>query len=54
MTLNHAKLGRAVLNFLIWNKITFLASNSLNFAELVEKKLVKSILKKIIKIHFSF
>ena len=62
MTLNCVKLGRAVtfmkylasvvsLTFLpktlIWNKITFLASNSLNFAELVENELMKSISKKI-------
>ena len=48
MTLNRAKLGRAVTfmkclaslvplvflpKTLIWNKITFTASNSLNFAE---------------------
>ena len=32
---------------LIWNKITFLASNLLNFAELVENVLMKSICKKI-------
>ena len=31
---------------LIWNKITFPASNLLNFAELVEKEPLKSIYKK--------
>ena len=51
MTLNCVKLGRAVTfmkylasvasllflpETLIWNKFTFLASNLLNFAELVE------------------
>ena len=68
MTLNRGKLGRAVtftkylagvvsLRFqpktLIWNKITFPVSNSLNFEELVEKELVKSIFKKITNIPFS-
>ena len=53
MTLNRVKLGRAVtfmkylasavtLKFLpkalIWNKITFPVSNSLNFADLVENE----------------
>ena len=62
MTLNCKKLGRSV-NFmkylasvvsliflaktLIWNKITFPASNLLNFAELVENESLKSIYKKI-------
>ena len=31
---------------LIWNKITFPASNSLNFEEMVENELMKSISKK--------
>ena len=68
MTLNRVKLGRAVpfmkyltslvsLIFLpktlIWNKITFLASNALNFAELVENELMMSISKKITNIPFS-
>ena len=68
MTLNRGKLGRAVTfmkylagivslifqpKTLIWNKITFSPSNSLNFAELVEKELVKSIFKKITNIPFS-
>ena len=58
MTLNRVKLGRAVTfmkylasavsliflpKTLIWNKITFLASSSLNFSELVENELMKSI-----------
>ena len=58
MTLTHIKLGSAVTfmkylasvvsliflpKTLIWNKITFSALNSLNFAELVENELMKSI-----------
>ena len=61
MALNHLKLGRAVTfmkylasivsliflpKILTWNKITFPASNSLNFVELVENELMKSICKK--------
>ena len=61
MTLNYVKLGRAVTfmkyldsvvfliflpKTLIWKKITFLASNSLNLAELVVNELMKSISKK--------
>ena len=61
MTLNRVKLMRAVtfmkylasvvsLMFLsktlIWNKIRFPSSNLLNFAELVENELMKSISKK--------
>ena len=61
MTLNRVKLGRVVtftkyldsivsLTFLpktvIWKKITFPASNSLNFSELVENELVRSFFKK--------
>ena len=61
MTLNRVKLGRAVtfmkylagvvsLKFLaktlIWNKITFPTSNSLNLAELVVNEPMKSICKK--------
>ena len=61
MTLNRLKLGRAV-NFmkclasvvsliflaktLIWNKITFPASNLLNLAELLVNEPMKSICKK--------
>ena len=70
MTPNRVKLGRtatlimeyldsiASLIFLpktlIWNKIKFLASNSLNFAELMENEVVKSISKKIINAIFLF
>ena len=61
MTHSRVKLGRAVTfmkclasavsliflpKTLIWNKITFPASNSLNLAELVENELMKSISKK--------
>ena len=61
MTLNRVKLGRAVtfmkyiasvvtliflLKTLIWNKIMFPPSNSLNFTELVETELMKCISKK--------
>ena len=38
---------------LIWNKITFPASDSLNFAELMENELLKNISKKSINIPFS-
>ena len=62
MTLNGVKLGLVVTfmkylasvvslillaKTLIWNKITFPASNLLNFAELVENKSLKSICEKI-------
>ena len=68
MTLNCVKLGRAVafmkylasvvslifqVKTLIWNKITFPVSNSLNLAELVVNKPMKSIYKKITNIPFS-
>ena len=68
MTLNRVKLGRAVTfmkylasvvslifpaKTLIWNKITFPASNSLNLAELVVNESMKSIYKKITNISFS-
>ena len=61
MALNRAKVGRAVTfmkylasvvpliflqKTLNWNKTTFLASNSLLFAELVVNQLMKSISKK--------
>ena len=61
MTLNYVKLGRAVTfmkyldsvvfliflpKTLIWKKITFLTSNSLNLAELVVNELMKSISNK--------
>ena len=67
MTLNQVKLGHAVtfmkylasavsLNLLaktvIWSKITFLASNLLNFEELVENEPLKSIYKKIYEYSF--
>ena len=60
MNLNRVKLGRAVTfmkylaslvsliflpKTLIWNKIMFSASNSLNFARLVENELMKNISK---------
>ena len=62
MTLNRVKLPRAVtfmkylasvvsltflLKNLIWNEITFPASNVLNLAELVVNELIRSISKKI-------
>ena len=65
MTLNHVKLGRAVTfmeylasvvslifltKTLISNKITFPASNSLNFAGLVKNEPMKSIYKRITNI----
>ena len=61
MTLNRVKLGRAdtfmkylasavslmfLLKTLIWNKVTFPALNLLNFAELVDNELIKSIYQK--------
>ena len=61
MTLNYVKLGRAatftkhpasvvslifLAKALIWNKITFPASNSLNLVELVVNEPMKSIYKK--------
>ena len=69
MTLNRIKLGRAVtfmkylasivsliflVKTLIWNKITFLASNSLNLAELVVNESTKSIYKKNYQYSFSY
>ena len=68
MTLNRVKLGRAVIFMkylanvvsliflpknLIWNKVTFLASNSLNFAELMLNESMKSTYKKIYQYSFS-
>ena len=65
MTLNRVKLGPTVtfmkylasvvsliflLKTLIWNKITFPASNLLNFAELVENEFIKSISENFTKI----
>ena len=67
MTLNRVKLGRAVTfmkylasvvsliflpKTLIGNKITFPASNLLNFTELVENELMKSIFKKFYQYSF--
>ena len=68
MTLNDIKLGCAVTfmkylacvvsliflpKTLIWNKIMFPASHSLNFAELVKNELVKSISNEFTNIPFS-
>ena len=68
MTLNRVKLGRAIsfmkylasvvfLIFLpktlIWNKITFRLSDSLNLSELVANELTKSISKNFTNIPFS-
>ena len=65
MTLNRVKLRRTVTfmkylasvvsliflpKTLIWNKITFPASNLLNFAGLVENELMKSIAKNFLPI----
>ena len=67
MTPNCVKLGRTVTfmkylasvvsliflpKTLIWNKTTFPTSNSLNFAELMEIKLVKEYFRKKITIIF--
>ena len=67
MTLNRVKLGRAVTfmkylasvvsliflpKILDWNKITFMASNLLNFTKLVENELMKNISKKNYQYHF--
>ena len=69
MTLNHIKLGRTVTftkylasvvsliflaKTLILNKITFPALNLLNFAELVEGELMKSICEKFTNISFFY
>ena len=68
MNFNCVKLGRAVTftkylasvvsliflaKTLIWNKITFLASNLLNLAELVVNEPMKSMYKKFTNIPFS-
>ena len=62
MTLNRVKLGRAVTfikclasvvsliflpKTLIWNKITFPASNSLNFAKRVKNEFIEYLRKKL-------
>ena len=67
MTLNRVKLGRAVsfikylasvvsliflTKTLIWNKITFAASNSLNLAELEVNEPMESIYKSFTNIFF--
>ena len=56
--LKHMGFGILLLIFLPktlnWNKITFLASNLLNLAELVLNELMKSFCKKITNIPFSF
>ena len=69
MLLNPVKVGRAVTSMkylasvvslillpktLIWDKITFSRSNSLNFTELVENELVKSISKEIYQYFFLY
>ena len=69
MTLNRVKLGRAVtfmkylagvvyliflVKTLIWNKITFPASNLQNFAELVENEPLKSIYKNFYQYSFFY
>ena len=69
MTLNRVKLGHAVTfmkylasvvsliflpKTLTWNEITFPASNSPNFADLLENELIKSFfIKKITNVPFS-
>ena len=68
MSLNRIKLGSAVTfikylasvvsliflaSTLIWNKITLLAENPLNLAQLVVNKPMNSIYKKITNIPFS-
>ena len=67
MTLNRVKIGRTVtfmkyldsvitliflLKTLIWNKIMFPASNSLNFEDLRENDLMKSISEKFYQYSF--
>ena len=69
MTVNRVKLGPAVTfvkyldsvvsliflaKTLIWKKVTFPASDSLNFAELVENEPMKSIYKEIYKYSFFY
>ena len=69
MTLNRVKLRHAVTfmkclagvvsliflaKTLIWNKITFPASNFQNFAELVENEPIKSIYKNIYEYSFFY
>ena len=69
MSLNRVKLGRTatfnkylanvvslifLTKYLIWNKITFLASNTLNLAELMANEPTKVIYKTFINIPFLF
>ena len=69
MTLNRVKLGCPVTlmkylasvvsiislpKALIWNKITFPASNSLNFLELVKNEFMESISKKFYQYSFFY
>ena len=69
MSLNCVKLGRAITfmtylakvvsliflaKTLIWNKIMFPASNSLNLAELVVNEPMKSISKKLTNVSIRF
>ena len=69
MTFNRVKLGCAVTfmkylasvvsltslpKTLIWNKITFPASNSLNFLELVKNEFMESISKKFYQYSFFY
>ena len=69
MTVNRVKLGPAVTfvkyldsvvsliflaKTLIWKKVTFPASDSLNLAELVEKERMKSMYKEIYKYSFFY
>ena len=69
MTLNRVKLVRAVSfmkylpnvvslvylpNTLIWNKITFTKSNSLNLAKLEVNEPMKSIFKRIYQYYFFY
>ena len=66
MTINRVKVERAATfmkyfasivslpKTLIWNKIMFRVSNSLNFAELVEIELMKSIYKKVYQYYFLY
>ena len=69
MSVNRVKLGPAVTfvkyldsvvsliflaKTLIWKKVTFPASDSLNLAELVEKERMKSMYKEIYKYSFFY
>ena len=60
MTLNSVKLWRVVtftrslFETLIWNKITFPASNLLNFGQPVENELMKNIAKTFYQYSFFY